>query len=91
MEGYTKLATLMGAYPEVAIVRRFARLNAQNILYLQAELVHLESRLNELEDQDKDSSDPDRTDCALDWFALRYCDEPKYPLSVDICQDLGWS
>jgi hypothetical protein len=33
----------MGAYLEVAIVRRFAALNTQRILYLQAELIHLET------------------------------------------------
>jgi hypothetical protein len=70
MEGYAKLASLMGAYPEVAIVRRFAALNAQNILYLQAELVNLESRLRLVEEEDRNSGDPSRVDCAVDWFKL---------------------
>jgi hypothetical protein len=70
MEGYTKLATLMGAYPEVAIVRRFASLNMQNVLYLQAELVHLESRLREIEEEDKKSGDENKKDRDFDWFQL---------------------
>ena len=70
MDGYAKLATLMGAYPEVAIIRRFAALNAQNVLYLQAELVNLESRLRKFERQDQNSGDPIRVDYALDWFKL---------------------
>ena len=70
MRGYAKLATLMGAYPEVAIVRRFAALSAQNILYLQAELVDLESRLRDIEDQDKERGPEDWKDCNLDWYQL---------------------
>jgi hypothetical protein len=44
VNGYPKLARHMGASPEIAIFRRFGALNAQNLLYLQAELVHLEKR-----------------------------------------------
>jgi len=47
MEGYSKLASLMGAYPETLIFRRFGAISAQNLLYLQAELVHLEQTLQE--------------------------------------------
>jgi hypothetical protein len=43
--GYAQLASLMGAHPEVAVFRRFGALNAQNLLYLQAELTHLELEL----------------------------------------------
>jgi hypothetical protein len=35
--GYDLLASFMGFYLEAAIFRRFATLNAKNILYLQAE------------------------------------------------------
>lgn len=78
MEGYAKLATLMGAYPEVAIVRRFAALNMQRILYLQAEIVELESRLREIEQEDKLSGNVDRADCAFDWLALQSYTEPDH-------------
>lgn len=70
MDGYAKLATLMGAYPEVAIIRRFSALNAQSILYLQAELVYLESRLRRYEKEDRESKDPNRIDMALDFTKL---------------------
>lgn len=70
MDGYAKLATLMGAYPEIAIVRRFSALNAQGILYLQAELVYLESRLRGYEDEDRKSGDQNRVDFALDFTKL---------------------
>jgi hypothetical protein len=72
MDGYAKIATLMGAYPEVRVVRRFAALNAQNILYLQAELVNLESRLRRYEKEDRECGDQARKDYAVNWFKLRY-------------------
>ena len=47
MEGYSKLASLMGTYSDTLIFRHFGALSAQNLLYLQAELVHLEHELRE--------------------------------------------
>jgi hypothetical protein len=44
--GYADIAKLMCKRPEVAIFRRFAFLNTKNLLYLQAELIHLEIELN---------------------------------------------
>ncbi|KAK0701901.1 hypothetical protein B0T26DRAFT_865916 [Lasiosphaeria miniovina] len=76
MEGYAKLASLMGAYPDVAIVRRFSALNMQRVLYLQAELVEMEFQLRRIEEEDKQSADVERSDCAFDWIALRGYREP---------------
>jgi len=45
MNEYSKLASLMGPHPELAIFRRFSTLNAQNLLYLQTELVHPKRKL----------------------------------------------
>lgn len=70
MEGYAKLASLMGAYPEVAIFRRFGALNAQNLLYLQAELVILEKDLRTFAAADCVSGDPDRALYSTDWYTL---------------------
>jgi len=47
MNGYEKLAGLMTKHPEVATFQRFDFLNILNILFLQAELVHLEKDLRE--------------------------------------------
>ncbi|KAH8900486.1 hypothetical protein GQ53DRAFT_128597 [Thozetella sp. PMI_491] len=71
MEGYSRLATFMAAYPEVAILRRFSALGLQRILYLQAELTNLEKSLRAMEDADKRSTSEARKDCDLDWLALR--------------------
>ena len=70
MEGYAKLASLMGSHPEVAILRRFATLNAQNLLYLQAELVALENDLQSIAAEDCASGDPHRTIYSRDWYTL---------------------
>ncbi|RYC61997.1 hypothetical protein CHU98_g4211 [Xylaria longipes] len=43
--GYGAIADAMGADDDLLMFRRFASLNARNLLYLQAELSHLESRL----------------------------------------------
>jgi hypothetical protein len=42
---YPKLALLMASCPETAIFRRFGALNTQNLLFLQAEVTHLEREL----------------------------------------------
>lgn len=70
MEGYAKLASLMGPHPEVAILRRFGALNAQNLLYLQAELVALEDDLRAIAAEDSASDDPDRAIYSRDWYTL---------------------
>ena len=70
MKGYAKLASLMGAHPEVAIFRRFGTSNALNLLYLQAEIVALESDLRTYTTADDSSSDPNRAIHSRDWYTL---------------------
>ena len=74
MEGYAKLASLMGSYPEATILRRFGALSAQNLLYLQAELVHLERELVECSSLNERSDDPERVAFSKDWFSLAHFD-----------------
>ncbi|KAH8676041.1 hypothetical protein BX600DRAFT_535515 [Xylariales sp. PMI_506] len=68
MEGYAKIARLMASQDDAAIVRRFSVLNFQNILYLQAELVHLEKELGEL--AQRDAVRADRVSFTTDWWSL---------------------
>lgn len=68
--GYPKLAHYMGLYPESAMFRRFSVLNCQNLLYLQAELVHLEEKLRDLEAVDAASGHTPRSVYAKDWYWL---------------------
>lgn len=62
MEGYAKLASLMGAHPAVIFIPRFGALTAQNLLYLQAELDQLEPEFREW------------VTFAKDWFTLAHAD-----------------
>ncbi|KAF1983082.1 hypothetical protein K402DRAFT_397010 [Aulographum hederae CBS 113979] len=49
LHGYPKLAAFIGGANGCAIYKRFASLNARNLLYHQAKLVALEHELNDLE------------------------------------------
>lgn len=68
MEGYARVTELMASHEEFAILRQFKALNYQNLLYLQAELTHLEEELREL--AYKDASRPGRVFFARDWWSL---------------------
>jgi len=68
MEGYAKVANLMASQSEYAILRRFRVLNMQNLLYLQAEITHLETDLIQL--ANRDARHGDRRFFAMDWWSL---------------------
>jgi len=68
MQGYAKIANLMSLSPELAILRDFAPLRVQNLLFFQAELVLLEDRLREYAAADIRAG---RMNYALDWNQLR--------------------
>ncbi|KAL5322063.1 hypothetical protein ACEPPN_010032 [Leptodophora sp. 'Broadleaf-Isolate-01'] len=75
VEGYPKLACHMGRYTQNAIYRRFSSLNSENILYMQAELVHLEKKLRRLQADDHASSEGHRSNYSRDWYWLNYASE----------------
>ncbi|CZR68131.1 uncharacterized protein PAC_18030 [Phialocephala subalpina] len=70
MEGYPKLAALMGKYPILSIYRRFSVLNSRNLLYLQAELIALEDKLKEYTLEDIQSADEKILRHARNWQFL---------------------
>ncbi len=45
---YSSLAEILGNNDGLAIYRRFSTLNAQNLLYMQSELINLEDELRRL-------------------------------------------
>ena len=53
MEGYKKIAGIMAQHHDLAILRRFNTLNMKDLLYRQAELVHLESELHCIAEDDR--------------------------------------
>ena len=62
MAGYSKLAALIGKYNDLAIFRRFSMLNAQSILYMQGELIHLEAELKMIALENRTSAEPEKVD-----------------------------
>jgi hypothetical protein len=62
VEGYPRLAKVMGPR-DLGIFRKFAELNALNVLHLQAELVYLEEEFKILTELDETSGDPARPSC----------------------------
>ncbi|KAF2193865.1 hypothetical protein K469DRAFT_709321 [Zopfia rhizophila CBS 207.26] len=69
--GYPKLAAQIEIRPETAMFRRFGALNAENLLYYQAELVQLEKLLRECQLADSLSSKGRKSKYALNWYWLR--------------------
>ena len=68
--GYPKLSGRMGMVPEMAIFRRFGALNAQMLLYMQSELIHLEEELRKLELEDSRSEQSYKSKYSRDCFFL---------------------
>jgi hypothetical protein len=67
--GYPKLAAKIEVLPEAAIFRRFGALNAQNLLYYQAELTYLEQKLKMQQLKDNDGEGREKS-YGVDWFWL---------------------
>ena len=62
MAGYNQLASLIAKHQDLAIVRRFKTLNAENLLYMQGELTHLEVQLKTIALENRVSQDPQKVD-----------------------------
>lgn len=70
--GYRSLASAMGQSPQFAIFKRFRTLNAQNLLYLQAELTILENKLQQYIKEDQSATGiGDRDIYDRDWETLK--------------------
>lgn len=70
--GYPRLAGRMGLFPETAIFSRFGDLTARNLLYLQAELLHMRAFLEKIE-REAHSDDQEKAELwGRSWYELRY-------------------
>jgi hypothetical protein len=70
MGSYPKLSTFMASWPDVAIFRRFGALNAQNLLFLQAEITHLERELQVIRESNALNNDEKGIHGERNWFEL---------------------
>lgn len=65
MTGYNTMARLFGDYPGLTIYRKFGALSSKMLLYMQAELVHLEHELEVMVEED-----PERATVDVSWAAM---------------------
>ncbi|KAH8777519.1 hypothetical protein F5883DRAFT_409481 [Diaporthe sp. PMI_573] len=70
MEGYAKVGQLMATYEQLAILRGFKSLSYQNLLYRQAEIIHLQEDLGKL--IQRDAVHPGRQLYSKDWWRLAH-------------------
>ena len=70
VHGYPRLAGKIEIRPEFAIFRRFGALNAENLLYLQAELTDLENSLRQQQKVDSESGHPRKSIYSRSWYPL---------------------
>jgi hypothetical protein len=70
--GYASAAAFIASDPdnETFVYRKFDQLGARNLLYLQCELLHLEQKLNRLDETTRASNDPDIREEARSWDAF---------------------
>jgi hypothetical protein len=70
--GYPRLADQIGRQPELGIYRSFLALNAQDMLYMQAEIIELECQLRQSEKDDSGCLEKWRPKYSEDWWFLEY-------------------
>ncbi|KAI9668540.1 MAG: hypothetical protein M1831_000979 [Alyxoria varia] len=93
MGNYQKLSKFMGTWPEMSIFRRFGTLQAQNLLFLQAELAHLEDQLEDIRAEQRENeelAEKERLDLTQDWRTLAdsYDSSEEYQTVVNIKEKL---
>lgn len=71
LHGYDRLARLMGRDGEVSIFRRFGALSAERLLHRQAELQVLEADLRRQQEEDRNSTHPDRQKYHRNWRGVQ--------------------
>ncbi|KAL8840376.1 MAG: hypothetical protein Q9176_003869 [Flavoplaca citrina] len=71
MASYNRLAALISKYQELAIFKKFQTLNVKSLLYMQAELLHLENELKGIELDDESSEDLHRASLHTSVFNLK--------------------
>jgi hypothetical protein len=91
MEGYSKLAELMGnprTDGHFLIFQKFESISAQNLLYLQAEIINLKESIDKIAGNDSRSEDPDRQLSAVDWEALNSADSVQWEKWLELRRKL---
>lgn len=71
-DGYPALASWIGRDPdgETLVFRRFRKLSARNLLHLQSQIIELEQKIEELDDEAQGSADLDARQASRRWETL---------------------
>lgn len=67
MGSYPKLSRFMGVWPEMAVLRKFGVMNAEALLFRQAELAHLEDELSEIR-MDNQTNPEEKHSCTTQYW-----------------------
>ncbi|EUC42999.1 hypothetical protein COCMIDRAFT_102020 [Bipolaris oryzae ATCC 44560] len=90
--GYPMLAERIALKPQTAIYRRFDALNSRRILYLQAELCSLESRLRKMEEQEDQENKRDKrrfTEFAVDYNCMLKAKDGEGKPHLELLERIG--
>ncbi|KAK0704434.1 hypothetical protein B0H67DRAFT_521535 [Lasiosphaeris hirsuta] len=74
INGYETLGKYIGSSPEYAVFHGFRELYAENLLYLQAEIVYLSKELEDIRGIDRTDKQRGRGNLHQDWAKLRASD-----------------
>lgn len=68
-DGYPALSRWIGRDPdgETLVFRRFGKLSARNLLHLQSQLIQLEQKIDNLDDEARGSTDLDARQASRRW------------------------
>ncbi|KUJ13202.1 uncharacterized protein LY89DRAFT_651306 [Mollisia scopiformis] len=75
INGFPRLASKIASDPDktTTIYRRFDKLSARNLLYLEAEIAELETLQNQHDEADLKSADSTTISCHSDWRKFQRC------------------
>jgi hypothetical protein len=79
INGFPRFASKIASDPDktTTIYRRFDRLSARNLLFLEAELAELEALQDRQDAADLNSADPTTISCHSDWSKFESCANKK--------------
>lgn len=86
--GYPKLAAKFEVLPEASSYRRFGALNAQNLLYYQAELTYLEEKLQRQQKKDNNDRTGPGASYAKNWYWLKHSEEDGNGVQLELVMQI---
>jgi hypothetical protein len=86
--GYTSLTAEMTRHQGMAMFKRFRELNLRNLLYMQAEILHLELELTAIRDENKISGDEGKKKYETDVSYLIRSSKESNPVEWNLILDM---